>query len=86
MVRHMHLTTHGSIVALSDKRTGFTVLIAPDDEVDQRDWLDACREHKLPTTPAAWDYTEDMGWVAWAVMPNLPLLTSQNEQNLLVPA
>lgn len=69
----MKLTTHGTIVALSDTATGLTVLLAPDDEIKREDWLEACREHDLPEEPLAWDYTENNGWLAWAILPRVPV-------------
>ena len=72
MVRFMHLTTHGNIIALTIPGTGLAVLLAPDDKITDADWLDAIQAHDLPKDPIAWDYAEVDGWCAWVVAGPVP--------------
>ena len=53
MVRFMHLTTHGNIIALTIPGTGLAVLLAPDDKITDADWLDAIGRLRNDLEPPA---------------------------------
>jgi hypothetical protein len=63
----MHLTTHGSLLAISDRATGSATLISPDDDVDRGDWLSALAEHGVTDDYLDWDYQEANGFFVWLI-------------------
>jgi hypothetical protein len=70
----MHLTTHGSLIALSDTTAGTTFILSSTDEVNAQDWQAATAALGVDDNYDEWDYAESGGFCVWEIQisPDTP--------------